>query len=238
METSFENCLLRFAEPRGPDASPSGGPQRSQAHCGHSRASDPLKQCSVHRSKLPSSALSLPFCEIRPRCAFPRAGAFGHSDWAASTPIRGRRSLAESRYSLSAYSSSPLAANCATQRVAQELSLTHRPNSVGFGLRALGVGQRPSAQARRLCEPQKHDQQLSPTHSPLLGPARRENRIRFSRLKNKHSPKLAPVLRPVSVSLRLRCRSATFSRALGNLVKTRKRVSTISLLKRRRAEGF
>ena len=100
METSFENCLLRFAEPRGPDASPSGGPQRSQAHCGHSRASDSPKQCSVHRSKLPSSALSLPFCEIRPRCAFPRAGAFGHSDWAASTPIRGRRSLAESRYSL------------------------------------------------------------------------------------------------------------------------------------------
>ena len=145
---------------------------------------------------------------------------------------RGRRFLLESRYSLSAYSSSPLAANCATQRVAQELSLTHRPNSVGFGLRALGVGQRPSAQARRLCEPQKHDQQLSPTHSPLLGPARRENRIRFSRLKNKHSPKLAPVLRPVSASLRLRFRSATFSRALGNLVKTRKRVSTISLLRR------
>ncbi len=31
----------------------------------------------------------------------PRAGAFGNSDWAASTPIRGRRFLSESRYSLS-----------------------------------------------------------------------------------------------------------------------------------------
>ncbi|WP_297831168.1 hypothetical protein, partial [uncultured Rikenella sp.] len=34
---------------------------------------------------------------------------------------------------------------------------------------------------------------------------------------------------PVSASLRLRCRSAAFSRALGNLVKTRKRILTISL---------
>ncbi|WP_304773666.1 hypothetical protein, partial [uncultured Rikenella sp.] len=42
----------------------------------------------------------------------------------------------------------------------------------------------------------------------------------------------APVLRPVSASLRLRCRSATFSRALGNLVKTRKRILTISLSRR------
>ncbi len=53
-----------------------------------------------------------------------------------------------------------------------------------------------------------------PLPNPKLGPARQENRIRFSRLKNKHSPKLAPVLRPVSASLRLRCRSAAFSRAL------------------------
>ncbi len=48
-----------------------------------------------------------------------------------------------------------------------------------------------------------------PQPSPMLGLARRENRIRFSRPKNKHSPKLVPVLRPVSASLRLRCRSAT-----------------------------
>ncbi len=41
----------------------------------------------------------------------------------------------------------------------------------------------------------------------------------------------------VSASLRLRCRSATFSRAWGNLVKTRKRVLTISLFRRRRASS-
>ena len=52
------------------------------------------------------------------------------------------------------------------------------------------------------------------------------------------SPKLAPVLRPVSASLRLRYRSAAFSRALGNLVKTRKRILTISLCRRRRADAL
>ena len=46
----------------------------------------------------------------------------------------------------------------------------------------------------RLCESQK------------LGPMRWENRIRFSHPKNKHGPKLAPILRPVSASLRLRWR--------------------------------
>ncbi len=40
---------LRFEEPRGPDASPSGGSQRSQAHCGHSRASGPQKLSPSHR---------------------------------------------------------------------------------------------------------------------------------------------------------------------------------------------
>ena len=47
----------------------------------------------------------------------------------------------------------------------------------------------------------------------MLGPAQRENRDRFSRPKNRHSPKLAPILGPVSASLRLRFRSAAFSRA-------------------------
>ena len=41
-------------------------------------------------------------------------------------------------------------------------------NSVGFGLRAPRVGRRPSAQARRFYEPQKHDQQLGPTHRPFI----------------------------------------------------------------------
>ncbi len=52
----------------------------------------------------------------------------------------------------------------------------------------------------------------SPKLVPMLSPTRQENRLRFSRLKNKHSPKLAPVLRPVSASLRLRLRSAAFLR--------------------------
>ena len=95
----------------------------------------------------------------------------------------------------------------------------------------------------------------------MLGLARRENRIRFSRPKNKHSPKLAPVLCPVSASLRLRLRSAAFAVARwdfililltakrvksliyaggrrifrapwGNLVKTHKCILTISLFRR------
>ncbi len=57
---------------------------------------------------------------------------------------------------------------------------------------------------------------FSPTHRPQskphARPARLENRNRFSSLKNNRSPKLAPVLRPVSASLRLRCRSAGAAR--------------------------
>ncbi len=65
------------------------------------------------------------------------------------------------------------------------------------------VGWRRTA---RLKEPLKHGQQL--------GPARRENRNRFSRPKNKQSPKHSPVLRLVSAPLRLRCRSAGAARHL------------------------
>ena len=69
-------------------------------------------------------------------------------------------------------------------------------------------------QARRFYEPQKHAQQL--------GPARRENRLRFSRLKNKHSPKH----RLVSASLRLRCRSAAiFARLRDSVYSARRRNS-------------
>ncbi len=92
----------------------------------------------------------------------------------------------------------------------------------GSGCALPGWAERPSAQARRLVEPQRYDQKQSPKHrpnpSPLLGPARLDNRSRFSSPKNKHSPihgpKQSPVLRPVSASLRLRSRSAAFSRAL------------------------
>ena len=60
---------------------------------------------------------------------------------------------------------------------------------------------------------QNKAQSTAQISSPMLGPARRENRNRFSRPKNRHGPKLAPILRPVSASLRLRYRSAAFSRA-------------------------
>ncbi len=66
----------------------------------------------------------------------------------------------------------------------------------------------------------KLGQEYSPTHRPnpslMLGPARRENRSRFSRLKNSRSPKQSPILRPVSASLRLRFRSAALVVARGN----------------------
>ena len=165
----------------------------------------------------------------------PRAGAFGHSDWAASTPIRERRFLSESHYSLF-FKQFVANGECneprrvAVRRVGwrrtarlkepQEQQPIHLPNSVGFGLRAPQVGQRPSAQARRLVEPQRYDQKQSPKHrpnpSPMLGPARRENRLRFSRLKNRHSPTHGPKQCPVSASLRLRFRSAAFAVARGN----------------------
>ena len=59
---------------------------------------------------------------------------------------------------------------------------------------------------------QKHSPTHRPQSKPHARPARLENRNRFSSLKNNRSPKLAPVLRPVSASLRLRCRSAGAAR--------------------------
>ncbi len=94
----------------------------------------------------------------------PRTGAFGHSDRAASTPIRGQR-FCKSRYSLLAYNSPPrgVAADCATLKGRKSTTngsaqsqANSSPHSVGFGLRAPRVGRRPSAQARRFYEPQKH----------------------------------------------------------------------------------
>ncbi len=71
------------------EASPSGGPQLTLLWA---------PQASTLESTFPHSLpLFVAFVLGTP----PRAGAFGHSDWAASTPIRGRRFLSESRYSLS-----------------------------------------------------------------------------------------------------------------------------------------
>ncbi len=111
-----------------------------------------------------------------------------------------------------------VAANCATLRVAKARPILWARQQFAASedateLARVAVRRVGWRRTARLYEPQKLSQQFnpkqSPPHSPMLGLARRENRIRFSRPKNKHSPKLVPVLRPVSASLRLRCRSAT-----------------------------
>ncbi len=103
-----------------------------------------------------------------------------------------------------------MAANCAAQRAAEARPIWFRTFVQFCRVRAAASGpgiEDAPPQARRLCEPQKLSQQL--------GPARRENRLRFSRLKNRHSPKHSPVLCPVSASLRLRFRSAAFPSPAG-----------------------
>ena len=82
-----------------------------------------------------------------------------------------------------------VAANCAAQRAAKA-----RTNA------------RPPAQ---LNSPPKFQPKARPDA------ARLENRSRFSSPKNRHVPKLAPTLGPVSASLRLRLRSATFPSPAG-----------------------
>ncbi len=134
-----------------------------------------------------------PFSEVRPRRA-PHAPLKRRSR-------RERRFLTESRYSLLTYSSSP-------------------PAESSNELRRVAVRRVGWRRTARLKEPQelgpKPGQQLSPIHcpnlSPMLGPARHENRLRFSCPKSRHGPKHYPV----SASLRLRCRSAAFAVARGN----------------------
>ncbi len=82
-------------------------------------------------------------------------------------------------------------------KIQHNSQLKTRPILLGSGCALRGVGQRPSAQARRFYEPQRHDQQL--------GPTRREN---------KHSPALRPVSAFTAAPLSLRrffARLARFS---------------------------
>ena len=113
----------------------------------------------------------------------------------------------------------------ATQRVAR--TPPPAPPYFGFGLRAPGVGRRPSAQARRFYEPQKQhflyypnplgSSSARPPRAAKASPSPRTaipQGIALLALSLKRGKKHSPTLRPVSASLRLRCRSAAFSRAL------------------------
>ncbi len=144
-------------------------------------------------------------------------------------PRRVARFLSEPRYSLSTYSSSPPAESSNELRRVAALPLPGRRTarikepqkhdqelSPILSCSACRLGDKagdPKGSQEHCPSPRHLPRQNS---RPILGPARRENRFRFSRLKNRHGPKLAPVLRPVSASLRLRCRSAAFSVARGN----------------------
>ena len=119
------------------------------------------------------------------------------------------------------------AADCATQRVAGAQHGSAQSTTLISCIRP--VAHPPERQSRWATRPAvrrtallalgpKPVKRFSPIHrlnpNPMLGPARRENRLRFSRPKNRHNPKHSPVLRPVPASLRLRFRSAAFSPAL------------------------
>ena len=150
---------------------------------------------------------------IRPR-ARPPAPAFGVR-CAPRTAIP-----VESRYSLLAYSNSPPAGSATSPdelqpsacrggglRGSKSRNCTDSFTAQVCRIRAAASGpgiEDAPPQARRFYEPQKHNQKP--------GPARQENRLRFSRPKNEHGPKLVPVLRLVCASLRLRFRSAAAAR--------------------------
>ena len=155
----------------------------------------------------------------------PRAGAFGHSDWAASTPIRGRRFLSEPRYSLSTYSSSPPAessnelrqvtAHRVGWRRTARLKEPQKLGPFGFGLssNSVGCGLRRPARASKM--PRRKPGGSASRKSSANSSAQRgaKTDCGFPARRAGTAQKLAPVLRLVSASLRLRFRSAAFSRA-------------------------
>ncbi len=127
----------------------------------------------------------------------------------------------------------------------QRLGPVLHPNSVEFGPRAPGVGRRPSAQARRPLRSQEHSPFTVLRNSSSARPPRAAKASPSPRTaiphgiallalspkpSQKQSPKHAPVFRPVSASLRLRCRSATFSVARWDFISillTAKRVKSL-----------
>ena len=185
MATSFGNCLLRFAEPRGPDASPSGGPQRSHAHCAHSRASDP-------NQFQPNAPLQ--FCRVRPRRALlmqPAAGGGGELRDPKGSQV----------FSLT---------HCPIHNL-NLLCSACRPSTRG----APRLGDKAGDSANRATRSRpKARQKALPKSKPHARRGTARKPITVFEPKEQHSPKQNPVLRPVSASLRLRYRSAAFSRAL------------------------
>ncbi len=142
--------LLRFGEPRGPDASPSGGPQRSQAHCELPGARPAPKAQSI---LCPNSARFV----------------LGHTLLKLFAASGGATSSVELQ---------PAAWG------GGELRGSANRKSNAFFCRV-----RPVAHSPRAAKP------LGDEAGDPKG-------------LHKHCPQLAPILRPVSASLRLRCRSA------------------------------
>ncbi len=135
-------------------------------------------------------------------------------------PHRGRQFLTESRYSLSAYSSPPhrVAANCATQRAARA-----QPSAAGKPQSAFPPEEQAQPKARPSSPPR-----VRLTAAPLsLRHCRRPRQFLpdWPNANRQNMPFKAGGRRSF-------CTKSSFSRALGNLVKTRKRILTISLFRR------
>ncbi len=167
-----------------------------------------------------------------------------HSSSGAGGRARGRRFLAESCYSLLAYSNSPPAGSATSLDELQsaawgggELRGSKSRKSSANNSARFAVQNSPPILSGSTCRPSPPERQsrwatgptvrrtallaLSSSGRSLRGPKRawrvaglRGRRLRPARLceSQEHSPKLPPVLRPVSASLRLRWRSAAFCR--------------------------
>ncbi len=132
-----------------------------------------------------------PFCGIRPRRA-------SHAPLMRRC-ARERRFPSESRYSLSAPKLSSI-----------------RPNSLGFGLRAPGVGRTAQRAGPAVLRTAKARTTARPNPQPHARPSAARKPITVFAPEEQTRPKVRPVLRSVSASLRLRFRSATLAVARGN----------------------
>ena len=160
-------AALRAAEARPnarPTAEPKAPPTPQTKSLGFGLSPIPRSRYAVWATRLAPLRVAeaphpftAPFSEVRPRRA-PHAPLKRRSR-------RERRFLKESRYSLLTYSSSP-------------------PAESSNELRRVAALRLPGRRTARLKEPQKPGPSHRPNPHLMLGPARRENRLRFSRPKN------------------------------------------------------